>query len=285
MARLMNAHGHSHTGHQHHDDGFDWDAMAERLELDAAITEPIVGHVIAEIGTAFTHVLDVGCGPGSVAATLAELQPHAVVTALDSSVPLLHRARHRAHELGLAERMHFVEGDLESSLPDTPPADLVWASMVLHHVTDPVATLRALHDRLQRGGTLVMVEFGAPPAVLPAGDALLTSGTWARFQDATSAVLNERLGLDPVAIDWPAHLGAAGFADILDTRRHAVHPSPLSDTARAWLEPHVVRGIEMAFDRLDPDDVAALEAFAATVADRDDLAITAERRVLVAHRR
>ena len=225
-------------GHQHghgHGSGFDWASMAARLERDAAITEPIVHDVLAELTGDIRRVLDVGCGPGAVAITIARDLPAAHVTALDGSTELLAHVDRVAHAAGLGERIRTVVGDLDADLPDIAPVDLVWAGMVVHHVADPVATLRRLHDALEPGGTLVMVEFGDAPSVLPAGDARLLDGTWARFQAATAAVLTDRLGLDPVTVDWPAHLRAAGFVDVVDSGRVARHEAPLSDVAQEWL--------------------------------------------------
>lgn len=278
-------HGHQHGHHHHHhDDGFDWDAMADRLDLDAAIVAPITHQVIGELDDAITDVLDVGCGPGAVALALADLLPAATITALDSSAPLLARVQARAEQAGLAARVHTVAGDLDGPLPPLPEVDLVWAGMVLHHVHQPVATLQRLHAQLRPGGTLAMMEFGRTPSVLPDDDPLVTTGTWQRFQTATTAALDERLGLDPVTVDWPALLAVAGFVDVLDRGLEAVHPTPPSAVVRAWLVPHVERGVEMAGDRLSPDDAQALIRFAAEVPHRDDLAVVARRRIVVARR-
>jgi SAM-dependent methyltransferase len=277
-------HDHQHGHHHHHDDGFDWEAMADRLELDAAIVEPITRQVVGALPGPFRHVLDVGCGPGAVAVTLAELAPDATVTALDSSAALLQRVRVEAERRGIAHRVHAMEGDLEHDLPELPAVDLVWAGMVLHHVGQPVATLQRLHRQLLPGGTLAMMEFGRTPTVLPDHDPVVVSGAWARFQAATTASLNERLGLDPVAVDWPALLAVAGFIDVVDRDLEAVHPGQPTATVRAWLVPHLARGVEMAGDRLDPSDAAAILELATQVPHRDDLTVVARRRIVTARR-
>jgi trans-aconitate methyltransferase len=286
---MSHSHDNGHGHHHHQHDEFDWEAMADALELDAAITLPIV-HDIVRTGTPWVdwatigHVLDVGCGPGSVAVALCRLAPAARVTALDSSAPLLGRVRHRAAQLGLDDRIWTIAADLDSPLPALPAADVVWASMVLHHVADAAATLGHLHQRMAPGGTLVMVEFGNNPTVLPATDPLRESRTWDRFQAATTASLNERLGLDPVTIDWSTLLERAGFIDTVDTGMAAHHPSPLDEVGRAWLAKHVRRGIEMAGDRLAVADVAALSSLLEQIPTRNDLFVHAERRVIVARR-
>ncbi len=258
--------------------------MAARLERDAAITEPIVHEVLAELSGDIRRVLDVGCGPGAVAIAIARDLPAAEVTALDANPELLAHVDRVAHAAGLGERIRTVVGDLDDDLPGLGSVDLVWAGMVVHHVADPVVTLRRLHGVLEPGGTLVMVEFGDAPSVLPDGDPLLLDGTWARFQAATAAVLTDRLGLDPVAVDWPTHLRTAGFVDIVDTGRVARHPAPLDAVAQEWLVPHLLSGIEMATGRLDEHDAARIATLAAAVPERDDLTVRAARRVVVARR-
>lgn len=293
---MTSSHAHGHHHHHGHDDRhhdqdseFDWEAMADALELDAAITLPIVHDIVrtctphVEWATV-RHVLDIGCGPGAVAVALSRHAPRARITALDSSAPLLGRVRNRAAQLGLDDRIWTIAADLDGALPTLPPVDVVWASMVLHHVSHAVVTLGRLKDALAPGGTLVMVEFGNVPTVLPVSDPLRESGAWGRFQAATTATLNERLGMDPVAIDWPALLDAAGFTDIVDQGLAAHHPSPLNDTARAWLTKHVSRGLQMATDRITDGDVEALTALLHDIPQRDDLFVHAERRVVVARR-
>lgn len=259
--------------------------MADSLELDAAITMPIVEQLLlTPIVANATQFLDVGCGPGVVAVRLAEQSPTARVTALDSSEPLLARVQHRAVEAGAGDRVATVAGDLDESLPPTPMADVIWASMVLHHVADPTVTLGHLRDRLAPGGVLVMVEFGNPPTVLAPGDPLVVDGTWSRLQAATAEALNGRLGFDPVAFDWPDALRRAGFTDVTDVGMVAEHQSPLSGDSLAWLTKHVRNGIEMARERLDAHDIDALTGLAGAIPDRPGLFVRAERRVLTARR-
>ena len=81
-----------------------------------------------------------------------------------------------------------------------------------------------------------------------------------------------------------AFLAEAGFVDISDRGLVAVHPAPLGHVPRAWLVPHVLRGLEMVDGDLDAGDVAALRRFAEQVPQRGDLFVHAARRVLVARR-
>ena len=266
--------------------------MADSLEVDGAMALPLVEAVVAELvaggldPAAVGHVMDVGCGPGVVTCALAGHLPAAAVTALDSAGQLLHRVRHRAASDGLHTRVATLEADLEHDLPGLAPADLVWASMVVHHVAQPVTTLQRLLQALHPGGTLVVVEFAGSPAVLPATDPLVAGGAWARLEDAATATLLTRLGFDVIGHDWPAELVAAGFVAVTDRVVTFHHDAPLDDTGRRWLVRHVRRGIQMAGEALPVADATALEAFATQVeaGQRDDVFMTGERRVLTARR-
>lgn len=102
----MTQHRDHHHDHHHPADDIDWEALADSLELDAAITMPIVEQVMhSPIVAGATHILDVGCGPGLVTVRMAQRSPTVRVTALDSSESLLARVRRRAAEAGVGDRV------------------------------------------------------------------------------------------------------------------------------------------------------------------------------------
>src|SRR4051812_22654423 len=102
----MSGRGH----HHHHDADFDWQALADKLEVDGTLVLPLVGSVVSDLKAAgldpdrVTHVLDVGCGPGVVTCELARRFPAATVSGLDSSGELLARVRRRAAAEGVDRR-------------------------------------------------------------------------------------------------------------------------------------------------------------------------------------
>src|SRR5262245_40172152 len=109
--------------HHHHDADFDWEAMADRLEVDGNLVLPLVDTVVTDLvangldPARKLHVVDVGCGPGVVTCALARHLPVAMVTGIDSAPELLHRLRHRAAAEGVGERIEVVQADLEHDLP------------------------------------------------------------------------------------------------------------------------------------------------------------------------
>lgn len=278
-------------GQHHHGGEFDWQSMVESLELDGKMTLPLVKAIVDALRPGLnpdeaSHVVDAGCGPGVVTCELARHFPSAEVTALDSSGPLLDRLRRRAAADGVAGRVRAVEADIERDIPELPPSDVVWASMVVHHVADPVAVLRRLRGLLRPAGTFVMLELAGRLDVLPPGDPLVAGGCWQRLEQAATLALRERLGFDAVGHDWPSDLARAGLVDTTDRTVVFRHDAPLDAVGRRWLARYARRGLTMGGSALSSFDLTALEAFAAALENgtRDDAFVAAERRILTARR-
>jgi ubiquinone/menaquinone biosynthesis C-methylase UbiE len=103
--------------------------------------------------------LDLGCGPGYVAAHLARLVgPSGHVHALDVNAEFVARARAVASEAGVAGRVtvQHLTGD-RFPLPDVS-CDRALAKNVLEYVPSADATLRELHRVLKPGGTLTAMD-------------------------------------------------------------------------------------------------------------------------------
>ncbi|MZD54845.1 methyltransferase domain-containing protein [Streptomyces sp. SID5606] len=107
-------------------------------------------------------VLDVGCGPGTITADLAELVPDGHVTGLDRAPEIVERARATAAERALGNT-DFAVGDVHAlDYPDDTFC-VVHAHQVLQHVGDPVGALREMR-RVVRPGGIVAVrdsDYGA----------------------------------------------------------------------------------------------------------------------------
>ncbi|WP_233549293.1 class I SAM-dependent methyltransferase, partial [Clavibacter lycopersici] len=80
---------------------------------------------------------------------------------------MLARVAERAVVDGLADRIRTVHADLDAGWPALPPADVIWASLMLHEVADPARLLARARDGLAPGGILAVVEMDGPPRFLP----------------------------------------------------------------------------------------------------------------------
>ena len=99
-------------------------------------------------------MLDVGCGPGTLATAIAAAQPDATVLALDRSADMLHAARRQQH----SSRVRFLQGD-GAALPLREEAvDLVVATLALHHWRDGEAVLREVRRVLPATGQVLLFD-------------------------------------------------------------------------------------------------------------------------------
>lgn len=73
------------------------------------------------------HVVDLGTGSGILAVTLARLFLRLHVDAVDVSAEALVVARRNATSMGVADRVHFIQGNLIEAVPQMP--DLVIANL------------------------------------------------------------------------------------------------------------------------------------------------------------
>ncbi|MDX2592344.1 MULTISPECIES: class I SAM-dependent methyltransferase [Streptomyces] len=102
------------------------------------------------------RILDIGCGPGTITADLAERVPDGHVTGVDHAPGILRRAQETAAGRGLAN-VDFAVADVHRlDYPDDTFC-VVHAHQVLQHVGDPVQALREM-ARVTRPGGFVAVR-------------------------------------------------------------------------------------------------------------------------------
>lgn len=255
---------HEHGADPH---AFDWDAMAAFAEADAEVLTPFLDEAMSALAGAASQgeldvrrILDIGSGPGVSTCRLVQQFDGATAIAADGSAEMLARAAARAARLGLADRVSTRVIDLPDGLDDLGSAELVWASMVLHHVGDEAGALRRLRARLDAGGLLALVEFGDPLRVLPPGAGEL--GQWERLEAAGAVWMREmRAGLPGAAVseDYPDMLAGAGFEVLVDRQVDVHLDPPLDDRARQVAVNYLERMRRHVDPYADPADLALLD--------------------------
>ncbi|KZT09717.1 S-adenosyl-L-methionine-dependent methyltransferase [Laetiporus sulphureus 93-53] len=103
------------------------------------------------------HILDIGCGPGTITIDFATLVPQGSVIGLENVEGVLEQARANASARGV-QNVKFVVGDaLKLDFPDNT-FDVVHAHQVLQHVGDPVGMLREMRRVTKPGGVVATRE-------------------------------------------------------------------------------------------------------------------------------
>lgn len=134
-----------------------------------------VDSLVRDFPAHLRDVVDIGCGPADVVIRLARAAPHARITAIDGSEPMIDLARTAARDAGVDERLTL----LHSRIPGPPPAshafDAVLSKDLLHHLPDP-AVLWTEIIRLGRPGAAVYVMDLVRPDSEDAARAMVKEG-------------------------------------------------------------------------------------------------------------
>jgi SAM-dependent methyltransferase len=257
-------------------------SLGALLDLDTEVLHEYHHEVIAWVAGLppdRPRIVDLGAGTGAGALALARERPDAEVVAVDVDEEMLAQIRHKAGELGVAERIRTVRADLDQQWPDLGPADLVWASASLHHLADPERGLRQAFELLGPGGVMAVTELESFPR-------FLTDAAGAELEERGHAALadHRRAAGMHMDEDWPARLREAGFTLEAERRFDIVLRPPLPAAAGRYAELSLRRMRHALDGRLSADDLATLDALAAGVQDRDDLTVRTIRTVWLARR-
>ena len=106
------------------------------------------------------HLLDVGCGPGTLSIDLARHVAPGRVLGVDLDPSVVAEATRTAAGSGLD--ISFVAGDFAGVDTPTVGFDVVHAHQVLQHVGDPVGALRSMARLARRGGIIAARDADYP---------------------------------------------------------------------------------------------------------------------------
>lgn len=255
---------------------------AELLDLDGEVLRDYLDSVTdwvrgwAPAGT--RRVVDLGAGTGTGSLALAARFPGAQVSAVDSSADRLARLATKD------SRIVTVLADLDDPWPAGDDVDVVWASLALHHVADPVALLGRIRDHLSADGILALVEMDGPPRLLPTsvGDGL---------EERCRAVLaHEHAHAMPhLGADWGPVLQGAGLAVLEQRVFDASPPRPYGAAVGRYAHAYLRRIRDGVAEALAADDLTLLDELLAetgpqSVLHRADLDFRGARTAWIARR-
>jgi trans-aconitate 2-methyltransferase len=184
------------------------------------------------------EVVDLGCGPGQLTASLALRWPDAGITGVDSSPEMIDRA------LSLASPITFTVGDVRDWLPSAR-ADVVVSNATLHWVPEHPDLLVRWAAAMPTGGWLGVQVPGNFDA--PSHRSLRAVGDDPRWREEITPLLREAPVLDPTG--YAALLRGAG-CDVDAWETTYVHVLRVSDAADhpvlSWMEGTALRPVRAA---------------------------------------
>ncbi len=164
------------------------------------------------------HVLDVGCGPGTITVGIAKRV--ASVHAIDSAESQIEIARKRA-EYDCIENIEVRTGSCYQLPDDDESFDRVFSHALLEHLAQPLKALAEVRRVLKPGGILGVCS--------PDFDRRLLVPHSPELDDAAEAytALQRRNGGDlQIGRKLGSYLSEAGFDDVTLKARYECYPSP-----------------------------------------------------------
>ena len=171
-------------------------------------------------------LLDVGCGPASITADLAERVAPGRVVALDAAAGALEAARATLRDRGQSEQVEVTSGDVMALPFEDASFDVVHAHQVLQHLADPVGALAEMRHVTRPGG-IVAVRDAVYSAMTwfpePAG-----MEQWRSVYMATARANGGEPDAGSRLLSWARE---AGFTDVTASASTWCYATP---TDRAW---------------------------------------------------
>ena len=160
------------------------------------------------------HVLDVGCGPGSITVGVAARIGSGFVTGLDLSESQVELASQRAEETGVSN-VRFQTGNAYQLPFDDGQFDAVFCHALLEHLGEPVRAMREFLRVLKPRGVMAVAapDWSAFLYAPPSAELVAAVKAYEALQVANGGDVN-------VGHKLSLHAAAAGFEQIKQQARY-----------------------------------------------------------------
>lgn len=230
---------------------------AQRLARQAHVMAGATERFLAGLGLgAGWSCLDVGCGDGQVTLAMARAAgADGRVVGIDADADALELARAAAARAGVAAA--FVDDDAAQPIA-SGSFDLAYARLLLSHLVDPSAVVRAMASEVRPGGVVAVEDLflgtlsSEPPA--PALD---------RLQDVYGATVRFHGGDPTIGPRLRALLAAAGLEDVIEE----TVANPMESVDDKLFLAQLVRNMRGAILEAGAAADAEIDALEASVAD------------------
>jgi trans-aconitate 2-methyltransferase len=195
-------------------------------------------------------VVDLGCGPGELTATLAQRWPQATVVGVDSSPEMIDAAASYA-----ADRVSFERAEVSRWTPDGP-VDVVVANALLQWVPGHLQLLPRIAGWLAPGGWLA---FQVPDNFTePSHQHLLELRTSPRWNAQLGEGADRTAGVERPETYLAALVDAGMQADVWQTAY--LHVLPGEDAVLEWVKGTALRPVLSLLDDADREEFLAAYA-------------------------
>ncbi len=174
------------------------------------------------------HLLDCGCGPGSITIDLAAAVDPGEVIGIDADETPLVLARALAQEMGRSNVRFIKESIYSLPFPDNT-FDVVYSCQVFPHLHDPTAALREIYRVLKPGGIVAITSGANQDTFFWPNDSRLV-----RMMEIYREQVAKNGGQPYVGYEQHALAAAVGFQEIeLSGWVNFIHGS--DDAATRWI--------------------------------------------------
>jgi ubiquinone/menaquinone biosynthesis C-methylase UbiE len=231
----------------------DADRLARQAKVMARATEAFLAD--AGLGPGWA-CLDVGCGDGQVTLAMARaVGSRGRVVGIDIDSEALELCRQNSARAGLAAE--FISADAAQAV-EPEAFDLAYARLVLSHLVDPQAVLRAMRDSVHTGGVVAIEDLFTGTLRSDPPSAALDE-----LQEVYSATVRDHGGDPTIGPRLRALLAATGLQSI---HEHTV-ANPMRSVDEKLFLAELIDGMREAI----------VAAGAATHAELDQLRANVER--------
>ncbi|GAA3459553.1 methyltransferase domain-containing protein [Saccharothrix longispora] len=239
-------------------------------ELDAEAHRVVARRLVRALPDTPT-VLDIGCGAGGMAVAFTEAlvaRGGGTVVLVDATPELLDAATSAARSAAAyggdttsaPVRVRPVLADLAAERPVdlAGPAQLVWASNVVHHLPDQRSAVAGLVEAVAPGGWLALAEGGLEGKFLPWDLGVGEPGLQERLAAARAQwfvrMREDTHGSVRMSGGWNTVLADLGLLDVTAFSYLVDHPAPAGQAVRDWAVDRLRWFAEIAGDLLHPAD-------------------------------
>jgi len=229
-------------------------------------------------------VVDAGSGTGGMSAAFAsvlERRGGGKLVLVDAVPELLSVAAESARQRAGTARVTIETVNADVAADDlydlVPPAHLIWASAMVHHLPDQQEGVTNLARALGHGGVLALAEGGLETHCLPWDLGIGDPGFERRLLAARDNWFGEMRRTMPGAVrmpyGWNIALATAGLVDVGSFSVLLEHPAPVSEAARDYVLNRIQQLVETVANDLTTDD----RDVASRLLDSDDSAYLGHR--------